>query len=273
MRLAVLSDIHSNAEASKAVAADIDACAPDVVVVAGDFLNRGAQPRAVLEILGERGWPLVRGNHEDYVLGQCVDLDDGDPLLHALWQPARWTAEQIGKPRAWLQSLPMSHVLEVDGARVEIWHGTARANNEGIFPRTPDAALPELLAPGGGIAPQVFCCGHTHQPLVRTFRNTLVVNAGAAGLPFDGDARGSWALLDFEEGAAHAEIRRVPYDIEAALRSFDDGFLRGGGPLARVIRREVETARPHLGPWVSRYADAVRADAISLEDAVEAYLN
>jgi hypothetical protein len=94
----------------------------------------------------------------------------------------------------------------------------ARGATAKAFSRArPDATLPELLAAHGEKASPVFCCGHTHQPLIRSFGNTLIVNAGAAGLPFDGDARGSWALLDFAGGAPHAEIRRVAYDIEACL--------------------------------------------------------
>jgi hypothetical protein len=114
---------------------------------------------------------------------------------------------------------------------------------------------------------------------VRRFENTLIVNAGAAGLPFDGDARGSWALIDWNDGDAQTErgrveIRRVEYNRDASYRAFeDDGFLREGGPLAQVIRREIETARPHLGPFVYRYADAVRAGTIALDEAVTAYLN
>ncbi|HEX8551207.1 MAG TPA: metallophosphoesterase family protein [Abditibacteriaceae bacterium] len=270
MRLAVLSDIHSNFVALEAVALDIAAQSPDAIVVAGDFLNRGPQPRAVWEFLRERGWPLLRGNHEDYVVAQCVELDEGDDFSHALWQPARWTAEQLGRPRAALEQLPLSLSL----GEIQIWHGTVQRNNDGVFPNTPDAAILERIAPEGEAAPPLFCCGHTHQPLVRRFEKTLIVNAGAAGLPFDGDARGSWALLDWNEDEAHAEIRRVEYDRDASYRAFeDDGFLRDGGPLARVIRREIETARPHLGPFVNRYADAVRAGTMALDEAVNRYLH
>jgi predicted phosphodiesterase len=271
MRLAVLSDIHSNLAALRAVAADIAAHAPDAVVVAGDFINRGPHPRGVRDFLGERGWPLLRGNHEEYVIAQCAPLPDGDALLHALWQPARWTAEQLDWDGDSLARLPLMLELHApDGSPVHIWHGTAQRNNEGIFPNTPDDALPALT--GHHETLPLFVCGHTHVSLVRRLGAMLVVNSGAAGLPFDGDPRACYALLDWNQGW-RAEIRRIEYDREEALRTFDsEGFVRDGGPIASIVRREVETARPQLGSFIRHFADAVRADEITLDAAVAAYL-
>lgn len=269
MRLAVLSDVHSNLVALRAVATDIASQAPDAVVVAGDFINRGPQPAEVWDFLHERAWPLLRGNHEDYVIAQCAELEDGDELLHALWQPARWTAEKLDWQGAALQALPLQlEMITPDGSEIRILHGTARRNNEGIFPNTPDEALPALM----GAHPALFVCGHTHVSLVRRFEETLVVNSGAAGLPFDGDPRACYALLHWDK-AWRAEIRRVEYDRAATLHAFESGgFCSGGGPIARIVRREIETARPHLGSFVRRYADAVRDGEISLDAAVKAYL-
>ena len=67
MQIAVLADIHGNLPALKAVAAEIDRLSPDLVVVAGDFQNRGPNPREVTEFVAQSGWTLLRGNHEDYV--------------------------------------------------------------------------------------------------------------------------------------------------------------------------------------------------------------
>ena len=70
MQIAVLSDIHGNLPALEAVAADLERLDPDLVFVAGDFQNRGPNPREVTQFVAESGWTLLRGNHEDYVIRQ-----------------------------------------------------------------------------------------------------------------------------------------------------------------------------------------------------------
>jgi putative phosphoesterase len=271
MRLAVISDIHSNFSALEAVFHDLQTQSPDLIVVAGDFINRGPQPREVWDALRERGWPLVRGNHEDYVIAQCSDFDADDSLANPLWQPARWTAEQVGRDGATLKALPLSYDLQApDGSAVTIVHGTSRRNNEGIFPRTPDEDLPELL---GENPPSLFCCGHTHVALIRHYNGTMIVNSGAVGLPFNGDPRAQYALLDWRDGAWHAAPRAIAYDRTNVEQAFiDNDFYGGAGPLARIIWHEVETARPHLGSWVYAWAERVKMGEITIEAAVNEYL-
>ena len=67
-RLAVLSDVHGNLPALRAVLADADAHGAEELVVAGDVVGFGPEPGAAIDLLRERGAHIIRGNHEkDYV--------------------------------------------------------------------------------------------------------------------------------------------------------------------------------------------------------------
>ena len=67
-RLAVLSDIHGNLPALKAVIAEIEQEGLDAVVVSGDVVNWGPFSREVLERITTLGWACIRGNNEYYLL-------------------------------------------------------------------------------------------------------------------------------------------------------------------------------------------------------------
>ncbi len=270
MRLAVISDIHNNLAALEAVLADLRIVSPDSVVIAGDFLNRGPQPREVLELVRSLGWPMLRGNHEDYVLAQCCHYEDDDPLANPIWQPARWTAQQIGKCADDIAALPIATtVVGPQDSRVLVAHGRPNVNNDGVFGRTTDDELRLMLEPQ---PPAIFICAHTHVPLVRHIDSTLVMNVGAVGLPFNGDPRAQYGIATWRDGEWHAELRAVEYSRQHTIQAFStNGFFEGGGPLSRVILREVETARPHLGPWVRHFADDVRAGRLSVVEAVDRY--
>jgi predicted phosphodiesterase len=270
MRLAVISDIHANLPALLAVCDELKRLAPDEVIVAGDFLNRGPQPRQVVELLREKGWQLLRGNHEDYVIAQLERHHPDDVRRNPIWRPAQWTAEQIRDIEgdgSRLQSLPLS-TRRANGA-VLIVHGTPLKNSDGVFANTTDDELRAML---GEHPPRVLMCAHTHASLIRTVDNTLVCNVGATGLPFNGDPRAQFGLLELQNGTWHAELIRIPYDRTATYRAFkDDGFLDQGGPLARVILQEVRDARPHLGPWVRAHSAAVRDNHLTVKEATQRY--
>jgi predicted phosphodiesterase len=272
MRIAILADIHANLLALEAVIADLEIAQPDQVIVAGDFQNRGPAPKEVYDRLRKFDWPLLRGNHEDYVIEQSESPSE---QAHAVdlyaWQPARWTAERVPETIPFLRTLPIAIQLSgPDGSFVCIAHGSPRSNAEGFFPSTRDEKAFDML---GEPRPRVLCCGHTHLPLQRQIGPTRIFNVGSVGFPFDGDLRAAYGILNWSEGAWSTELRRVPYPVEAVLESLaSPEFHEGLGPMARIIRRELETARPHLTLFTVTFLPRVRSGELAIYEAVDEYL-
>jgi len=272
-KLAVLSDIHGNFAALQAVADHIDRWEPDAIVVAGDIVNRGPCSRECLRFVlaraADSGWRIIRGNHEEYVLRVVREPGERPGLEGVVRENVRWTAQQLGDEVAKIDGLPAQISLRApDGGEVRVVHASMRNNRDNILPDTPDEILREQIAP----APPLICVGHTHRPLVRTIDATLVVNAGSAGLPFDGDARASYAQLTWHAGW-QATIARVAYDRHQTERDYvATGFMRDSGVLAALIYDEFRTARPRLSRWMQRYKDAVLAGELTAAESVRDYL-
>jgi predicted phosphodiesterase len=272
MRIAVLADIHANLLALEAVISDLEVVQPDQVIVAGDFENRGPAPKEVYDRLRQLNWPLLRGNHEDYVIEQSESPSE---QTHAVdlyaWQPARWTAEKIPETIPFLRTLPIAiHLSGPDDSFVCIAHGSPRSNAEGFFPSTGDA---KALAMLGQPLPQVLCCGHTHIPLRKQIGPTCVFNVGSVGFPFDGDFRSAYGVLDWNDGQWSTELRRVPYAVKAVAESLGSPeFHEGLGPMAKIIQRELETARPHLTLFTLTFLPRVRSGELAIYEAVDTYL-
>jgi len=271
MQIAVLADIHGNLPALEAVAADLERLNPDLVFVAGDFQNRGPNPREVTQFVAQSGWTLLRGNHEDYVIRQSQkfgDLNVTDPYN---WLPARWTADLTSDFVESIKQLPIATTLVgPDNLSIVVAHGSPRSNNEGFFPTTTEAKAREMI---GNDPPGLLCVGHSHLPFVRQVNSTLLVNAGAVGFPFDGDRRASFGLITWDRDRWTVEIRRVEYAIEKVLEEFERvNFYQGAGPLSQLIRRELESARPHLTPFEYLFGEPLRAGKLSILKAVDIYL-
>jgi len=278
MKLAVLADIHGNLAALESVAAQLDRWQPDLVAVAGDIVNRGPRPRECLEFVQERqrrdGWLAVRGNHEAYIISYAQPETVMTGLEFELYRSAYWTYRQLGGDVSALAALPFElNLAGPDGQPVQIVHASVHGANDGIFPRTSDDELRQKILLPNRPPPALFCTAHTHWPLIRSLEQTLVVNVGSVGLPFDGDRRAAYGQFTWRSGTWQAEIIRLDYDWRQAERDFfETGYLPEGGPVVELILDELRTARPNLFKWTHRYQEAILAQEIALEEAVTAFL-
>ena len=274
MKLAILSDSHGNWPGLTTVVEHIERWQPDQVAVLGDVVNRGPNSARcwdfVQRMRRERGWLATLGNHEEYVINQSLPQAARAGIPFDVYRPSFWTYEQLGRDVSALQALPFSLDEWFDGTIVRLTHASMLGTREGIFPFTRDDELPAMI---GEPVPALLAVGHTHQPLVRSLGDTLVVNAGASGMPFDGDWRVSYAQLELRRGKWQGRIIRLEYDRAQAERDFDEaGFIAGGGPLARVMLRELQVASGLLYTFLQRYEPPVLAGEITLEDAVDEFL-
>jgi putative phosphoesterase len=274
VKIAVLSDIHGNFPAVETVTNHIEGWGADLVFVAGDIVNRGPRSLACLDFLLEKqktdGWEIIRGNHEEYVISRADPKDPKDGPIYELFQPVHHTYQQLNFDVSELENLPTRiSKPSQDYGEVRMVHASMRSDRDGIYPETGEAELKRQIAP----APAVFVTGHTHRPVVRTLNGSLIVNAGSAGLPFDGDTRPSYAQITRIGNHWKAEIIRLEYDINQAEKDFyGTGYLGGAGPLAQLVLLELKSGHSQLYQWTQKYAKAVLKGAITVEAAVREFL-
>jgi predicted phosphodiesterase len=97
-----------------------------------------------------------------------------------------------------------------------------------------EATDAELESIYGSLARSIVAFGHTHLPAVRsmTGRLKLLINTGSVGLPYDGDPRASYLLLD----GSIPSIRRVEYSVEKELKVLSSCGLPGAEWTARMLQ-------------------------------------
>jgi predicted phosphodiesterase len=223
--LAVLYDIHGNLPALEAVLTDAQARGADRYLLGGDYASLGAWPVETLERL--RKLPTVarlRGNWERW---QANPEDMPDiPFNQAA---GRWVREQIGAAAGELGALP--ETTTVDGTF--FCHASPRSDMRSFFPEPADDEA-ELLA---GVSEKRLVFGHTHLQFERLSAGGIeLVNPGSVGLPFDGDTRAAYAVIDGER----LELRRVEYDYERAAALARERIPEVGDDIAERI----ESASP-----------------------------
>ena len=197
--LALLYDIHGNAPALEAVLAD--ARDADEFLLGGDYATAGAWPKEVVERLGElpnATW--LRGNADRWL----VDRHDAPAPIDAI---AERTAELLGGDLVkTLYELPESVVI----GDTLFCHASPQSDMKSFLPDPTEHDAGLLM----GVETRRVVFGHTHIAFRRPGPGDIeLVNPGSVGMPWDGDHRASYAVIDGGE-VAH---RRVEYDWEAAV--------------------------------------------------------
>ncbi len=270
LRVAVISDIHANPFALAAVIEDIERTQVDEVLVGGDLVGRGPLGSQVVDMVRDMGWRSVRGNHEDYTLEFRRQSVPQAWLSDMEWAASRWMAQEIEDHHAeYLDALPFTLTAETEPS-LRLYHGSPRSYREGIGEWT---AADKLREHFDAIDEPLLVCAHTHRPMVRELADGLVVNVGSVGLPFNGDWRAQYVIFTHKPAGWEVDFRQVAYDRDAFLKAYEtSGFLDEGDVSARLLKKEVEHARPFLVPflkWTEMAGHPARLE--SLEAFLEVY--
>ena len=215
MRLLVVSDIHSNHAALRAV---LDDAAPwDRCICAGDAVGYGPDPNECIGALRDNGFRCIMGNHDHEVITVDTPPLEGAPG-NFRFNPRAAVAIEINRglltpdSRAYLRGLPTSLRLKVDWVNIIAYHGSPQAPlSEYVMPDEAKMRAARLIAESDC---DLLVLGHTHKPYAIEHGDALLLNPGSVGQPRDGDPRACYAIVDIEEGRIKPHIYRVTYDIE-----------------------------------------------------------
>ena len=215
---ALLYDIHGNLPALEAVLAD--ARDADEFLLGGDYATAGPWPNETVERLRQLpNTTWIRGNADRWL----VERNDAPAPIE---QIAAATAERLGEELVEeLFNLPES--TTIDGTLY--CHASPQNDMQSFFPAPGDLDA-ELLM--GVEAPRVVF-GHTHLQFARTGPGGIeLVNPGSVGMPWDGDHRAAYAMLDGDR----VELRRVEYDWKTSVAAIRER-------VGELPARRVELAR------------------------------
>jgi len=230
MRVAVVSDIHSNLHALDAVLAAIDAEPPDELWCLGDIVGYGPRPNECCAAIAERADVCLAGNHDLAVRG-AIDLAEfgGEAGV-----AARWTREVL-EPEA----QEFLRRLEPAGTAhgVALYHGSARdpvweyvLSDQVAFVTIALANVPLVLVGHSHVALQIVLANDEVEGGVAPAGTEVeldgvqaLLNPGAVGQPRDNDPRAAYLLLDLDSW--RASFRRVEYDVARTQREMRDAGL------------------------------------------------
>lgn len=250
MRLALLSDIHSNLQALQACMDHAQAQGAQQYAFLGDMVGYGANPSEVVDRIMQaqaEGAVVLQGNHDAMALSPPAETKTlGDST-------AAWTGDHLrAAQKAWIQALPLTHTLD----KILLVHASANDPKQWRYVTDERSATASLDAATTNPTVRYVFGGHVHEqslyyrganaglmkfspqagvavpvPSHRQWLSTV----GSVGQPRDGKPQAMYALLDTDR--SQLTFFRVPYDNDAAAAA-----IRRAG-LPEFFAKRLETGR------------------------------
>lgn len=177
MKIALLSDIHSNVIALKAVLQQVRQEGIEVLMIAGDFVGYYFDLRSVFEELSDFTLHCCQGNHDEqylnFLLGNYNDKNN------------RYNYKNISQTKSdhdslmFLKQLNPTNEVVIDKTRFLICHGSPWNRDSYVYP---DTDL-EKVGDYGCLSADIIIQGHSHYQMIKTIQGKLVVNPGSIGQP------------------------------------------------------------------------------------------
>lgn len=230
MKIAFISDVHSNLEALTSVRKSLQNVGNDKVLFLGDIVGYGANPNECIEIIKDLSDDILAGNHDWAAVGKS----SAEYFNIVAKEAIEWTQDKLTEQnKAFLSSL----ALKGEWEELIYVHATPSHPEEwnyifNIFDATDNF---ETFS-------QPLCfVAHSHQPVIfvqtktgsisseRSTYMTLqkdfryIINSGSVGQPRDGNPLSSYGIYDTEK--KEYRLIRVQYDVTRAQKKILDAGL------------------------------------------------
>ena len=234
MKIAVISDIHSNIYALNEVLKDIDNRTVDIIVCTGDLVGYGTRPNEVIEKIKKEKILTIMGNYDDAIgnlkiVCGCDYPDPKDAQKAAL--SMQFTSQEVSNEnKEFLRNLPKEATFKFNNKTIRFVHGSTRLINEYLKENSKEAeeVMSELVE-------DILVCGHTHIPYAKYYGDKLLVNAGSVGKPKTNKPDANYVIIDICDLNVEVEIIEVSYDFEKMAKEIEENEILPND-FARLIR-------------------------------------
>lgn len=198
MKIALISDIHSNLCYLETILALIRQEKVDEIYSLGDSVGYYDSPHEVIQTCMANNIKMVRGNHENYMLGLLSYEKENEDFYRIAEQKKSLTPEDIN----FLENLP--DAIEITIKQKRFYFAHSFPGNCIDYIRDIRDLNREFLS-----RYDYFCFGHTHRPLISVHFGCCVLNPGSIGQPRDYSRKPSYIVIDMD----HDNIKLVRADL------------------------------------------------------------
>lgn len=223
MRYGIITDIHNNVTALRAVLEQLEKMNCDRIICCGDIIGIGPCPEeTVHEMIRIPGLICVQGNHEYYLLeGMPAEWPNEenmslDEMEHHKWEHGLLSEEST----AFLCSLPKRIDFICEGLSISVMHSCLDQNGHYSKSKT-NPNEHDLMNMFADVKSDIIIYGHDHTRNICQ-GDKLYVNVGSLGCPSRDHDIARAGVLTIGNGKASIELIDVRYDVGEVIRRIDE---------------------------------------------------
>lgn len=222
MKYGIITDIHNNVTALRAVLKQLDRMNCDRIICCGDIIGIGPDPEeTVQEMIRIPGLISVRGNHENYLLeGMPTECPNEENMSFGEMEHHRWEHRLLSEGSvAFLRSLPKRIDFISEGLGISVMHSCIDRNGH-YSGSVKNPSENDLSAMFAEVNSDIILYGHDHTRNICR-GDKLYINVGSLGCPSKEHTIARAGVLDVENGKAEITLIDVTYDVGEVIRRID----------------------------------------------------
>ncbi|MDE5605004.1 MAG: metallophosphatase family protein [Eubacterium sp.] len=222
MKLGVITDIHNNITALKAIVEKLKQMECDKIICCGDIIGIGPCPEETVQYFMQiPNLIAVRGNHEKYLLeGMPTEYPNEEnmgleEMKHHQWEHHLLSAKSID----FLESLPYKINVSYEGFNISIMHYCMDRDGHYIYYKA-NPSEDDLKNMFADVSSDVILYGHNHCRNICK-ADKLYINVGSLGCPAQDKNLARAGILKLENGNAEVQTIDVEYDVDTVIQLID----------------------------------------------------
>lgn len=223
MKLGIITDIHNNYIALKAIVEKLQKLNCDKIICCGDIIGIGPYPEETVQYMMQiPNLIAVRGNHEHYLLSKMPSEYPNEEQMsleemkHHKWEHSLLSPESI----TFLRKLPYQSNIEYEGYRLSTIHYCMDYDGHYIN-YTPNPSEANLKNMFDNINSDIILYGHDHRRNICTDEK-LYINVGSLGCPTQDINIARAGILNIKNGKIDVEILDLEYDVNSVISRIDE---------------------------------------------------
>lgn len=252
MKIAVMSDIHSNYIAFISTVKDALDQGVEKFIFLGDYVTDGYDADQILDTIKRLKAEAIIGNREKYI----INYKEMDDSFNKRKNRVALGYESLSQESLdYINSLPSHKIIEIEGQRILLVHGDSFDNTSKPAHEVYEQAMEKF---------DFDACfmGHSHKYCDEQYKGKTFLNPGSVGQPLD-TASYKYSIVNVQKGKEiEAEPRQIPVLSilnEVVSHYQKSGFTQDNPEWTNLILRTITDSKDYVGMFMPKLMKKVNA--------------